>query len=111
MKNFIISLVLLILVIGFIIVNAFIIANITDKLVEMSDGDVYELAEYWEEKYYYISMSTHLDLLEQADLSIIDMKSYHESGNEEEYLASKKRFLNAVDEIKTGEKIVFYNIF
>ena len=111
MKNFIIALILLVLVIGFVIMNAFIITNITDKLIEMSDGDVNELDKYWQGKFYYISMSTHLDILEQADVAIIDMKSYFESGNVEEYQVSKKRFLNAVDEIKTGEKLVFYNIF
>ena len=111
MKSFIIAIVLLVLVIGFVIVNALIVAKTTDKLILMADGDVNELEKYWEEKYYYISMSTHCDILEQADISVGDMKSYFESGNQEEYLASKERFLNAVDEIKTGEKLVFYNIF
>lgn len=111
MKNFIIAVILLVLVIGFVAVNAVVIANITDKLIEMSDGDINELEKYWEEKYYYISMSTHCDILEQADISLVEMKSYLESGNQEEYRAAKERFLNAVDEIKTGEKLVFYNIF
>ncbi|HOJ47382.1 MAG TPA: DUF4363 family protein [Bacillota bacterium] len=111
MKNFIIAVILLVLMIGFVTVNAIVIDNITDKLIEMADGDINELEKYWEEKYYYISMSTHLDILEQADISLVEMKSYLESGNEEEYLAAKQRFLNAVDEIKTGEKLVFYNIF
>lgn len=111
MKNFIIAIVLLVLVIGFVTYNAIMIDNITDKLIELADGDINELQKYWAEKSYYISMSTHLDILEQADISLVEMKSYYESGNEEEYLAAKQRFLNAVDEIKTGEKLVLYNIF
>lgn len=111
MKSFIISIILLVLTIGFIVVNAIIITHITDTLIEMSDGDIYELEKYWKEKYYYISISTHLELLEQADVAIGDMKTYHQAGNQEDYLASKEKFLNAVDEIKTGEKLVLYNIF
>jgi hypothetical protein len=111
MKNFIVAIILLILVIGFVITNAIVISNITDKLFEMADGNINELEKYWEEQYYYISISTHSSVLEDADIAVGDMKSYLESGNTEEYEAAKERFKNAVDEIKTGEKVALYNIF
>lgn len=111
MKNFVIALILLILIIAFTIVNSVIITNIADKLIQMVNGDINQLADYWQEKYYYISISTHSAVLEEADIAISDMRAYLETESYEDYNAAKKRFLNAVDEIKTGEMAVLYNIF
>jgi len=112
MKNTIIAIVLLLTVIIFVIVNAFVVASITDKLVKLTEeSSLSELKEYWDEKSYYLSITTHLDVLEEADKAICDMESYRKSGSEEEYLAAKERFINSIDEIATGEKISLYNIF
>jgi hypothetical protein len=112
MRSTIIAIILLVLVVGFVVINAFVMADITDKIIKLTDeSTIYELKEYWDKKSYYISISTHLEVLEEADKSLTDMISYHESGSEEEYIAAEKRFENAIDEIATGEKISFYNIF
>lgn len=112
MKNTIIAFSLLILVIVFVIVNAFIVAEITDDLFALAhESTLEELKVYWDKKSYYLSISTSLDTIELADKALADMLSYHKAGSEEEYIAAEERFINSVDEIATGEKVLFYNIF
>lgn len=112
MKSTIIAIVLLVLVIGFVIINAFIVSGICKELITLTEeASLKELKEYWDKKSYYISLSTHLSVLEDADKALVEMQAYQETGDEVEFNASKKKFLNALDEISTGEKVNFYNIF
>jgi hypothetical protein len=112
MKNTIIAAVLLLVIIGLVIANAIITANIADKLYRLTEEqNLRELQKYWEEKYYFLSLTTNAKMLEEAEKALGDMISYKESESEDEYKAAEKRFVNYVDEIATGEKIIFYNIF
>lgn len=112
MKNTIAAIILLFAVIIFVIINAIAVAKITDRLFSLTDEyELDELKQYWDNQFCYLSMSTHLMVLEEADKALIDMQSYYDSGSKNEYLAAKERFINCVDEIATGEKVLFYNIF
>ncbi|PKM61298.1 MAG: hypothetical protein CVU97_07270 [Firmicutes bacterium HGW-Firmicutes-21] len=112
MKNAITAIILLIIVIGLVIANSIIVSNITDRLLELTDNpDINELYYYWKEKYYFLSLSANAKILEETEKALSDMKSYKESGSEDEFLAAKERFLNYIDEIAMGEKVVFHNIF
>ncbi|OGO88518.1 MAG: hypothetical protein A2Y15_01805 [Clostridiales bacterium GWF2_36_10] len=112
MKNTIAAIILLLTVIILVIINAIAVARITDKLFSLTDEyEIDELKQYWDEQFTYLSISTNLKVMEDADKALVDLRSYHESGSVDEYLAAKERFINSVDEIATGEKILFYNIF
>ena len=112
MKNAITAGVLLIIIIGLVTANALIVANITDRLTELTEGEnIEELDAYWQEKYYFLSLSANLKLLEEAEKALSDMKTFRQTETEDEFLAAKQRFLNQIDEIAMGEKVVFYNIF
>lgn len=112
MKSTIIAVILLLAVIIFTVINSYEVKKITDELYSMADAsELYELKVYWQQSYYYLSLSTHCSYLEDTDKALGDMISYYNSGNYEEYMAARARFVNTVDEIATGEKVRLYNIF
>ena len=112
MRSFVISLVLLLLVVVLTAANALAMDHITDTLLDYLEKDeITEAQSYWRGHYKFMSLSTHLRPLEEADKDMEDMCVYYEEGQTEDFEAARQRFKLALDALETGEKFTFYNIF
>lgn len=103
MDNLIVAAVILLFVIIFTAVNAFIICGICDEIIALVDkGELNSALALWEDKRLYISLFVRDAEIDAADCA-------HFTAPNDETAAS--RFRESICEIRDTEHLCFSNVF
>ncbi len=121
MKTFYTSIALFILMIAFILINASYINRTVNELTEIThalpspinsnyDTCINDLKEFWEQNYTAISFSVCMNDLNKISDSISQLKAYSTNQNEQDFEATRKILINAINNMCRLEKISWDSI-
>lgn len=111
MKHFWIALILLTLTIALIIANAVFVQAEAKALIKLAEeGNARGTAERFEHAETLLALTVHHTVLEQAKNAVLEMTVY-EQASPADFLASRERFLAAMEEVANGEKFSISSIF
>ena len=111
MKNVIIASLLLLLAIGFTVVNALWVDARIDLLLELGTQDrVEEAVEEFRRAEPYLAFTVHEKLLDETKIALQKMQAYKDI-LPEDYQAAKALFISFLEKIACGEKFSLSNVF
>ncbi len=104
----------LIVMITAVIINAIYVKNTTNyilMLINDSDGSVFTISQYWDERIPKLKLSLSQKELEDISLNINEAIICAEKQDDEEYKRSMARLRRAIEGIKKREEFSLENIF
>lgn len=121
MKDALISIIILLVIISFLIINAVIIDKYTSELLlivsDMSDNPVLEeenareIIEIWDKIVAFISISVTHQEIENVDRCAGQVLSYCETDNQSEFIASKRGLRQALEHISFSGALSLDTLF
>lgn len=104
----------LIVMITAVIINAIYVKNTTNyilMLINDSDGSVFTISQYWNERIPKLKLTLSQKELEDISLNINEAIICAEKQDDEEYKRSMARLRRAIEGIKKREEFSLENIF
>ena len=104
----------LIVMITAVIINAIYVKNTTNyilMLINDSDGSVFTISQYWNERIPKLKLTLSQKELEEISLNINEAIICAEKQDDEEYKRSMARLRRAIEGIKKREEFSLENIF
>ena len=104
----------LIVMITAVIINAIYVKNTTNyilMLINDSDGSVFTISQYWDERIPKLKLTLSQKELEDISLNINEAIICAEKQDDEEYKRSMARLQRAIEGIKKREEFSLENIF
>lgn len=104
----------LIVMITAVIINAIYVKNTTNyilMLINDSDGSVFAISQYWDERIPKLKLTLSQKELEDISLNINEAIICAEKQDDEEYKRSMARLRRAIEGIKKREAFSLENIF
>lgn len=104
----------LIVMITAVIINAIYVKNTTNyilMLINDSDGSVFTISQYWDERIPKLKLTLSQKELEDISLNINEAIICAEKQDDEEYKRSMARLRRAIEGIKKREEFSLENIF
>ena len=97
-----------------VIINAIYVKNTTNyilMLINDSDGSVFTISQYWNERIPKLKLTLSQKELEEISLNINEAIICAEKQDDEEYKRSMARLRRAIEGIKKREEFSLENIF